>query len=153
VLIPWREAAQIKKLAWNVSISEPLPEVYIDQDRIAQALGNLLSNAIKYTPNGGLVNITITSSSSEEALSEAGISLEVSNSGPTISSDEQKRIFTPFYRGKATTRFPQGMGLGLTIARDLVSAHGGYLNVKSDPHTGNHFTIWLPAVQEVQREV
>jgi signal transduction histidine kinase len=54
------------------------------------------------------------------------------------------RIFEPFYRSHAHTRFPQGMGLGLTIARDLVVAHEGRLEVESKVGQGSSFTIWLP---------
>jgi signal transduction histidine kinase len=74
----------------------------------------------------------------------AEIWIRVRDSGPGMEPEEQERIFTPFYRGPAGRRFPQGMGLGLSIARDLVTAHGGRIEVQSTPGVGSTFTIWLP---------
>ena len=68
----------------------------------------------------------------------------VVDTGIGIAPFEQKRIFEPFYRSRRDKRFPQGMGLGLSIARDLVAAHGGRLDVESEPGQGSRFTIWLP---------
>jgi signal transduction histidine kinase len=100
-------------------------------------VSNLLSNAIKYTASGGAVSV--------EAVQEQDVLwIEVSNTGPGIDPEEQARIFAPFYRGRSAGRFPQGMGLGLTIARDLVIAHGGRLELDSAPSRGSRFTIWLP---------
>ncbi|RPJ46112.1 MAG: ATP-binding protein, partial [Chloroflexi bacterium] len=66
------------------------------------------------------------------------------DSGPGIPPDEQDKIFNPYYRGQQGRRIRQGMGLGLSIARDLVSAHGGRLVVDSTPGLGSHFTVWMP---------
>ncbi|HBY93724.1 MAG TPA: hypothetical protein DEP84_07100 [Chloroflexi bacterium] len=138
VLGPWREAAHQKGLEWQVTIPPTLPTVAIDPDRLAQAVGNLLSNAVKYTRPGGTVTVA--------AGAEAGaIWVRVSDTGPGIPPDEQVRIFDPFYRGPPDRRFPEGMGLGLAIARDLVIAHGGRLEVDSTPGRGSEFALWLPA--------
>ena len=137
LLAPWREAAQGKGLQWKTTLAPDLPTVEIDPDRLAQAVGNLLSNAIKYTPFGGTVSV--------EAGVENGMTwIHVSDTGPGIALAEQARIFTPHYRGQTGRRFSQGMGLGLSIARDLVVAHNGRLEVKSTPGRGSRFTIWLP---------
>jgi signal transduction histidine kinase len=64
-----------------------------------------------------------------------------------IPAEEQARIFEPFYRGTTGRRFPQGMGLGLNIARDLLNAHGGHIAVESAPGAGSTFTLWLPVPQ------
>jgi signal transduction histidine kinase len=58
--------------------------------------------------------------------------------------EEQEKIFLPFYRGSQGKRIKQGMGLGLSIAKDLVKAHGGRISVESKPGTGSQFTVWLP---------
>jgi len=137
VLAPWREAARDKGLYWQAAIPTNLPALEIDPDRLAQALGNLLSNAVKYTSPGGAVSVSAGTSSAE-------IWIRVSDTGLGISPEEQARIFTPFYRGSQARRFPQGMGLGLTIAHDLASAHGGRLEVESTPGQGSRFTLWLP---------
>jgi len=133
---PWREAAHEKGLHWRMDIPDTLPMMDIDPDRLAQTLGNLLSNAIKYTPEGTI---------SVEAFERQGqVAIVVQDTGIGIAPAEQARIFEPFYRSRRDKRFPQGMGLGLSIARDLVTAHGGRLEVKSEPGQGSRFTIWLP---------
>jgi two-component system sensor histidine kinase BaeS len=137
VLAPWREAAQDKGLNWEVTVPTDLPALEFDPDRLAQAVSNLLSNAIKYTPPGGSVAVGA-------GLEDGAAWIQVSDTGPGIWPEEQAGIFTPFYRGRSAGRFPQGMGLGLTIARDLVVAHGGRLEVDSTPGQGSRFTIWLP---------
>jgi two-component system sensor histidine kinase BaeS len=135
---PWREAALDKGLDWQISIPENLPALEVDPDRLAQVVGNLLSNAVKYTPSGGTISIEAGTTEEEGAW------IKVSDTGPGIDPEEQERIFEPFQRSQRGRRFPQGMGLGLTIARDLVTAHGGRLAVKSEPGRGSHFTVWLP---------
>jgi two-component system sensor histidine kinase BaeS len=136
---PWREAAHAKGLHWAIHIPDSLPELEIDPDRIAQVLGNLLSNAIKYTPEGTI--------SVEASVIDDAVSIVVSDTGIGITPEEQARIFEPFYRSERSQRFPQGMGLGLTIAHDLVVAHGGRLEVKSQPGQGSRFTIRLPLTE------
>jgi signal transduction histidine kinase len=134
---PWREAAQAKGLQWQLSIPQTLPELEIDPDRLAQALGNLLSNAIKFTPANGAVSLAA-------GVEDDQVWLRVSDTGPGIPPDELAHIFEPFYRSQARQRFPEGMGLGLSIAQELVVAHQGRLEVESTPGQGSHFTIWLP---------
>jgi signal transduction histidine kinase len=137
VLLPWRASANEKGLEWNTNIPTNLPTLNLDTKRIAQAIGNILSNAIKYTPEHGTITIS-TSSQKEEVW------IQVSDNGPGISPGEQEQIFEPFYRSQQEKRFPQGLGLGLTIARDLVQAHGGRLELNSTSNNGSTFTIVLP---------
>jgi two-component system, OmpR family, sensor histidine kinase BaeS len=137
VVSPWREAAQHKGLAWQVELPTPGPAVPIDPDRLAQAVGNLLSNAIKYTPPGGAVAV-------KAGVSDENVLITVSDTGPGIPPEEQHQIFEPFARSRDRQRAIQGLGLGLAIARDLVVAHGGRLEVASAPGAGSHFTIRLP---------
>ena len=139
-LITWNEAALEKRLSWNQEIPDDLPVVMFDPDRIAQALGNLLSNAVRYTPAGGMVKVL---ASSEENF----LTIQVQDTGPGITAEEQTNIFQPLYRGRAAKRFSDGMGLGLPIARDLVQAHNGELTVQSTPGQGSQFTIRLPLQQ------
>jgi two-component system sensor histidine kinase BaeS len=135
VLSPWRAAAQEKNLNWCVTIPDSLPALEIDPDRLAQAVGNLLSNAIKFTPPQGTVAVSV-------AVQGEQLRITVQDSGPGITPEEQPRIFEPFYRG--SKRFAQGMGLGLTIARDLIAAHAGQIELRSQPGVGSQFTICLP---------
>ena len=136
-LSPWREAAQEKGLRWKAAVPSPLPLLEADPDRLGQVLGNLLSNAIKYTPSGGTVSV--------DAGAEGGMAwIRVGDTGPGIAPEEQERIFDPFYRSQPGRRFPQGMGLGLSIARDVVLAHGGRLDLDSAPGLGSRFTVYIP---------
>jgi signal transduction histidine kinase len=122
---------------WQSNIPAEMPVISADPDRLAQAVGNLVSNAIKYTPPQGSITVSAGSQAGE-------VWLRVTDTGPGIAAEEQARIFAPFYRGPVAGRFPQGMGLGLSIARDLVTAHDGRLTVESAPGSGSQFTIWLP---------
>lgn len=137
VLRPWEQMARAKGQHWQVQLPAELPLVSADPVRLAQVVGNLASNAIKYTPPEGSVGI-------EAGSQENMVWIRISDTGPGIPLDEQEKIFVPFYRGSQERRIKQGMGLGLTIARDLVQAHGGRITLESTPGEGSHFTIWLP---------
>ena len=141
MLLPWRAVAQEKGLQWQTSIPLDLPTLNIDPDRLAQVVGNLLSNAVKYTPEEGAVLVSAASTAGE-------LLIRIKDTGPGIQPEEQERIFEPFYRSQEKRRFPQGLGLGLTIARDLVEAHDGRLELDSTPGSGSCFTIHLPVAPE-----
>lgn len=136
-LAAWREAAFDKGVEWQTAIATDLPTLEVDPDRLGQCLGNLISNAIKYTPPAGTV--TVAAGTTDDMAW-----VKVQDTGPGISLEKQEHIFTPFYRGQSNGRFAQGMGLGLSIARDLLVAHGGRLAVESTPGEGTTFTCWLP---------
>jgi two-component system sensor histidine kinase BaeS len=135
-VMPWRQAAHDAGLHWKIDIPDTLPVIEIDPDRLAQVVGNLLSNAIKYTPEGTV--------SVEARVHDGAVAIVVGDTGIGIAPSEQTRIFEPFYRSQRDKRFPQGMGLGLSIARDLVVAHGGRLHVESQSENGSRFIILLP---------
>ncbi len=137
VLLPWRAAALEKGIRWQATIPAGLPTVDLDPGRMAQVVGNLLSNAIKYTPADGSVQVTA-------GAEQEKYWFRVADSGSGIVPEEQEKVFEPFFRSTQQRRFPQGLGLGLTIARDLVEAHGGTLEVESDPENGSEFTARLP---------
>ena len=133
----WEAAALEKGLGWEAEIPSGLPVMLMDPDRMGQALGNLLSNAIKFTPSGGRV--------STQVFVEAGqLFVQVSDSGPGIPPEEREKIFQPFYRGAHGRRIVQGMGLGLSIARDIAVAHGGEIELRSPPGDGSRFILRVP---------
>ncbi len=134
---PWEAEAQEKGLAWSSDVPPDLPSLQADPVRLGQALGNLLSNAVKFTPPGGRVDFSAGAEDGEVWIS-------VKDSGPGIPPEEQEKVFMPFYRGGQGKRFTEGMGLGLSIARDLVNAHGGRLELQSAPGEGSRFTVRLP---------
>jgi signal transduction histidine kinase len=137
LLSPWQESAQAKGLTWESQIAKDLPALVIDPLRLGQAVGNLADNAIKFSPPGGRIRFSAESNPGE-------IQLSFQDSGPGILPEDQEKIFHPFYQGDSGRRNKQGMGLGLSIARDLVSAHGGRLDVSSGPDAGSLFIIRLP---------
>ncbi|GAB4441325.1 MAG: hypothetical protein Kow0031_23310 [Anaerolineae bacterium] len=137
-VVAWREAAHAKGLHWQMELPESLPVLSLDPDRLGQVLGNLLSNAVKYTPPGGTVSVAA-------GQTGAQVWIRVGDTGPGIAPEEQAKVFEPLFRSQREKRFPQGMGLGLTIARDIVAAHGGRIGLDSRPGQGSRFTVWLPS--------
>ena len=118
----------------------PLPAdltLFCDHLRIRQILLNLLSNAGRYTTTGG---VTL-----QVALTGNDIVFSVTDTGPGIPLEDQERIFEPFQQGgKATNRSGEGTGLGLTISKRLVEAHGGRMWLVSTPDAGATFSFSLP---------
>jgi signal transduction histidine kinase len=144
-LIPWQQAANDKHLHWQTNIPDALPVVNVDEFRLAQIIGNLLSNAIKYTPPGKSVSVSAGVPTQDIAEHAAGqLWIRISDTGPGIAPEERQKILLPFYRGSQGRRIKQGMGLGLSIANDLVLAHGGLLEIDSAPGAGSRFTVWIP---------
>ncbi|MEW6070095.1 MAG: ATP-binding protein, partial [Candidatus Thermoplasmatota archaeon] len=125
----------------KVSINTPKEPLKIigDEARISQALTNLLTNAIKYTPDGGEIGVSV-----EDIGKIARIS--VSDNGVGIPKSEQERIFERFYvpKGSSLRREPGRMGLGLSIAKGIIEAHGGKIWVKSEVGKGSTFYFTLP---------
>lgn len=137
MLVSWEQAALQKRLHWVVNLPKSLPVLQADPLRLGQVIGNLVSNAIKFTPSGGTITI-------EAGEDNQRVWVQVSDTGPGIASDLQEKMFEPFVRGGQGRRFPQGMGLGLSIARELVEAHGGRLELESEAGLGSRFKVWLP---------
>ena len=136
-LVTWQAAARARSLEWQTSLPGNLPAISIDPSRMAQVLGNLVGNAIQYTPEGGRIQVS--------AGSEAGrVWIAVKDSGIGITAEERQKIFDAFYRGPRSRRFPQGMGLGLSIAAEITRLHGGDIQVDSEVDHGSCFTLSLP---------
>jgi signal transduction histidine kinase len=110
--------------------------VSADRDRLRQALANLVDNAIKYTPHGGRVEV-------QASADQQAVQIRVSDTGVGIAEQHLPRIFDRLYRGDQS-RTTRGLGLGLSLVRAYVEAHGGTVAVTSTPGTGSTFTITLP---------
>lgn len=125
--------------AEDVDLSADLEDVEIvaDATRVRQVVANLLSNALKFTPEGGAVRLTLRRDGDEAVVS-------VSDTGPGISPDDLPRVFDRFFRGRGVRA--RGSGIGLTVARELVLAHGGDLLAASEPGQGATFTVRLPGI-------
>ncbi|GAP20094.1 sensor histidine kinase [Leptolinea tardivitalis] len=137
IIETYHQQAIDKGITWECQIQSDLPVLNLDADQLTLAVQNLISNAIRYTPSGG--KITITSK-----IASKKFVIDVKDTGPGIPQEEQKKIFEPFTRGSTARRFSQGMGLGLTIAKDLVEAHGGQIVLTSEPGSGSLFRIIIP---------
>lgn len=118
--------------------SEQTLRVRGDPGRLSQVISNLLANAIKYSPEGGDVEV------SGEGRGNM-IRVLVRDHGIGIAGEQQARIFTKFFRGDAASRGIPGTGLGLTLAREIVEAHGGTIGFNSAANRGSTFWIELPA--------
>ncbi|WP_040949864.1 sensor histidine kinase [Gorillibacterium massiliense] len=117
-----------------------LPNLTIrgDSNLLIQVWSNLLTNAIKYTPDGGTISITASAEG-------ANCVVRVADSGEGIPAEDLPRIFDRFYKvDKARTRGVNGSGLGLSIVRKIVEAHGGTVEAESVPGKGTTFTVTLP---------
>ena len=115
--------------------------IHADADRVVQILCNILGNAVEYSPDGGTVEVRVG-----EAPAAAGhVLFRVTDSGPGIPAEDLPRLFEPFWRG--SDRRPGGAGLGLAIARGLVRAHGGDIEVESRQGAGATVRFTLPAAE------
>jgi two-component system sensor histidine kinase ResE len=119
-------------------IKDDIPTASLDPDRIEQVLTNLIDNAMRHTPNGGLIELNVTSE-------EKGITIEVKDSGSGIPEEDLPFVFERFYKAdKARTRGKSGTGLGLAIAKNIIEAHRGTISVQSKFGQGTTFSCWLP---------
>lgn len=114
-----------------------------DADRLTQVLNNLIANASSYTPTGGVIRVGVRASVVAET-NEPAVCFDVIDTGIGIAPDYQKEIFKPFYR---INDDGSGIGLGLSIAREIVDLHGGTIFVQSTPEQGSHFCFVLPVSQ------
>jgi signal transduction histidine kinase len=110
--------------------------VAADRTRLEQVAANMIDNAVKYTPPGGRVDVQIR-------REEGAAVLRVRDTGPGIPPDELPRIFDRLFRGD-TSRAERGLGLGLSLVKAVVEAHGGTVDVASEPGRGSTFTVSLP---------
>ena len=135
-----RPRAEAKGIDLSVNSEPPLATIDVDSTRISQVIGNLLENAITYTPEGGRVTVSV-----REA--DSAIEVSVADTGPGIAAEDLPRLFDRFYRADPSRdRSTGGAGLGLTIARRLVEAHGGTIEVESELENGSSFTVRLPSI-------
>jgi len=133
-----------KKQQVRTTCEADLPPILADRQRLQQVLVNLLGNASKYTPEGGEIHVTARRARESEL-----VEIDVTDTGPGLTPDEQRRVFEKFYRaGDGLTQQQTGSGLGLTIARSLIELHGGTLTVESEPGRGSTFRIALPTYTE-----
>jgi two-component system, NtrC family, sensor histidine kinase KinB len=131
-----RSAARQHGLGLRTEVLPSLPEVYADPERIQIVLVNLVTNAIRHTAAGTAITVCARSV-------DHGVRFEVTDTGPGIPAEHRERVFDKFFRVPGTPK--GGAGLGLSVAKELVEAHGGSIGVESEVGRGATFWFTLPA--------
>jgi signal transduction histidine kinase len=136
---PRAEAGQVDL---RMDVPDDLPLIQVDVRRVGQVLRNLVDNALRHTPSGGEVVVGCSAV-------DSGVEVSVRDTGCGIDASDLPYVFERFYRAdKSRSRDTGGVGLGLAIARQLVEAHGGRIEVESERGKGTRFFFVLPAEQE-----
>lgn len=131
-----------QRLQWQakelrLQVDGPALRLPVDADKIASAVGNLLSNAIRFSPRGALVRLALS-------CAPGRVCIEVSDQGPGVAPGDRERVFEPFYRGQRQPEdAARGSGVGLSIVREYVAAHGGRVDLVEDG-APSCFRIELP---------
>jgi signal transduction histidine kinase len=125
------EEARRRRIDYRLDV-RATPVILTDGDRVLQIIVNLLSNAFRWTPEGGRIELGLTSEN-------GSIEVAVADTGPGITPEERERIFRPFW-----SRDGGGTGLGLAIARELALALGGQISLDTEPGRGSRFVLLLP---------
>ena len=134
------ELAKQQEITLEGQVESDVDPVLMDTQAIGRVFNNLISNALRHTPANGRVSVWVRRAG-------AGVDVTVSDTGEGIRLTDIPHIFERFYRGDASRTRSRGMsgaGLGLAIARGIVQAHGGDIQVQSEPGKGTHFTFHLP---------
>ncbi|RPI49638.1 MAG: sensor histidine kinase, partial [Acidobacteria bacterium] len=135
-----RVRASSAGLELRLDLPEELPEVWADRDRLLQVFDNLIGNAIKFTAAGGF--ITIGAASRDDH-----VLFWVGDMGPGIAVEDQPHLFDRFWQARSARR--GGAGLGLSIVRGIVEAHGGSVWVESAPGQGSTFVFTIPVALDI----
>lgn len=135
---PWESQAAAKEITLSLDLPDRLPPVNVDWQRISQVLHNLLENAVAHTGRGGRITIAA-------ARKGDWVEVCVEDTGEGIPAEDLPNVFERFYRvDKSRARATGGSGLGLTIAKRLVEAHGGRIDAQSTLGKGSRFSFSLP---------
>jgi PAS domain S-box-containing protein len=133
-------AAKTKGVLIHTSVPDDL-EVQADPDRLVQVLWNLLANAMKFTPSGGSVSVSATSTTQSVRIS-------VADTGVGIAAGELPFVFQRFWQGEPGARSHSGLGLGLALVKHIIELHGGSVSVTSaGPGLGSRFDLELPRMK------
>lgn len=162
-IMMFREKALRHNISTTLEAGEDIGVVIADERKIKQVIINLLGNAFKFTPDGGSVRLSarLTTDDGRETRDESSVVLasamsnrpssiviSVTDTGPGISEEDQKRLFMPFEQlESALTKKQEGTGLGLHLSKRLVELHGGRIWVESEPGKGSKFIFMIPVSQ------
>ena len=142
-----RQALEAAGVTLEEKIADSLPTVRADRESLQHAFGNLIENAIKHgSKDGGEVRV---SASRATLRGLCAVCVSIQDNGPGIPSEERELIFHPFFRGKRATQDQvRGTGLGLHLARRIIEAHGGTLDLRCIPGQGTEFLATIPAISD-----
>ena len=136
------ELAEERQLTLNLNLASALPRIQGDRPRLKQVVLNLLDNAIKYTAPEGVITINLSRDEKARRLV-----CSVQDTGEGIPEEDLPYIFEKLYRARRTKGLPiEGSGLGLTLAQEIIQAHGGEIRAQSQVDVGSNFTFTLPYV-------
>ncbi len=136
-----RVSEQTREHILKIEIAPDLPPIHVDSGLIEQVLSTLVSNATLYSPEGSLIEVSAT-------RAEGSLRFAVADRGAGLKGGEEQRVFDKFYRSASAPA--GGIGLGLSIARRLVGAHGGELTASNRPDGGARFVVKLPATEQLE---
>jgi two-component system phosphate regulon sensor histidine kinase PhoR len=139
------DLAEERRLSLSLNLSPGLPRLNGDRARLKQVVLNLLDNAIKYTPANGSITIAALVANDRQSAGNCRVVCSVQDTGEGIPPDDRPYIFDKLYRARRVRGRPvEGSGLGLTIAQEIIQAHGGEIGVESELGRGSTFTFTLP---------
>ncbi len=143
------EYASRKRIKICFEEAPGVPSIQGDESLIERAVANVLANALKYTPEGGQVDVSVIQYvvKGEPKIVE----IAIKDTGIGIPPEDLNRVFEPFHRGKNATG-EEGMGLGLSLVKEVVELHGGKVLVQSEPLKGSIFSLLFPLWDPSKRE-
>jgi two-component system aerobic respiration control sensor histidine kinase ArcB len=138
-------SATIRNINFSSDIPSTLTDIRLDESRIEQVVVNLLSNAFKFTPENGEVSI-------RAKMIDDSLLVEVKDNGPGIAEENISKIFNSYYRVENGNHQPAGLGLGLSLCKTIIEAHGGKIWVESEIGKGSTFCFTVPLQVEKKHE-
>jgi signal transduction histidine kinase len=131
--------ANAKSIQLQLSTDPALPMVAVDRERIRQALSNLIGNSVKFSPRGSVIDL-------HAGRKDGDVVVSVSDRGPGMNEEQLTHAFDRFWQSHRTDR--EGAGLGLTITRGIIEAHGGRIWVESEEGIGSKFSFTLRVAEQ-----
>lgn len=122
----------------EVRVASPVPVISADATRLDQMLTNLIENAAKYSPERAPILVHVRAG-------DGGALVAIEDRGTGIAPEDVPRLFDRFYQTRRAREKKSGLGLGLYITKGLITAHGGRIDVRSEPGRGSTFSLWFPA--------
>ena len=142
------DAAAVERCDLTVKVQDGLPPLFGDERALQSVVRNLISNAMKFSGERGEIRLSARAVGSGRTRE---IELCVEDSGPGIDAAELSHVFEPFFRGRAArTAQAEGSGLGLSLVKEIIDAHGGRIDVDANPGDGTTFRVYLPTAGAVE---